>query len=229
MVRKLKESVYSVTYCYDDEWSGSGCSEEEFEGSWLELQDYISRLKANGYYNINASFLYDEDDVYDESVQKSGKNLNEDFDDKQYSIDNILAWLQDAGSKGARKITDFFGKGIILSDDTESFLQTQPVEALVEFEKEVGIDFDSVFGRLDRDGYLESKQNVATIRIQEELSVDDEEFKEAVKDCDGSVDSLAFELWKRYIPLEDAISSIKSYYENGKGRISLPFSQIRFL
>lgn len=78
MVRKLKESVYSVTYCYDDEWSGSGCSEEEFKGSWLELQDYISRLKADGYYNINASFLYDEDDVYDEAIQKQGKNLKEE-------------------------------------------------------------------------------------------------------------------------------------------------------
>ena len=84
--------------------------------------------------------------------------IKEDFGDKQYSIDNILAWLQDAGSKGARKITDFFGKGIILADDTESFLQTQPAETLAEFEREVGIDFDSVFGRLDRDGYLESKQ-----------------------------------------------------------------------
>lgn len=78
MVRKLKESVYSVTYCYDDEWSGSGCSEEEFEGSWLELQDYISRLKANGFYNINASFLYD-DDEYDESVQgRKEQTLKED-------------------------------------------------------------------------------------------------------------------------------------------------------
>ena len=78
MVRKLKESVYSVTYCYDDEWSGSGCSEEDFEGSWLELQDYISRLKANGCYNINASFLYDDDDEYDESVQgRKGRTLKE--------------------------------------------------------------------------------------------------------------------------------------------------------
>lgn len=84
--------------------------------------------------------------------------MKENFEDKQYSIDNILAWLQDAGSRGARKITDFFGKGIILADDTESFLQTQSAETLAEFEREVGIDFDTVFGRLDRDGYLESKQ-----------------------------------------------------------------------
>lgn len=76
MVRRLKESVYSVTYCYDDEWGG--CSEEEFEGSWLELQDYISRLKADGYYNINASFLYDDEDEFDESIRrKSKRSMNE--------------------------------------------------------------------------------------------------------------------------------------------------------
>lgn len=82
MVRKLKESVYSVTYCYDDEWSGSGCSEEEFEGSWLELQDHISRLKADGCYDINVSFLYDDevddsdDNIYKEDVYKEAKVAN---------------------------------------------------------------------------------------------------------------------------------------------------------
>ena len=95
MVRKLKESVYSVTYCYDDEWSGSGCSEEDFEGSWLELQDYISRLKADGCYNINASFLYDDDDEYDESVQKQGKNLKEDQRLKPTNREDIIGYIVD--------------------------------------------------------------------------------------------------------------------------------------
>lgn len=42
------------------------------------------------------------------------KAIKESFYDKQYSIDNILAWLQDSGSKGAIKITDFLVKVLFL-------------------------------------------------------------------------------------------------------------------
>ena len=66
MVRKLKEDVYRIVYDYtDEEGYESRDIEEEFEGTWSELQDYIKQMRRNGCYHIDASFLYDDEDVYD--------------------------------------------------------------------------------------------------------------------------------------------------------------------
>ena len=57
--------------------------------------------------------------------------------------------------------------------------------------------------------------------VQKPLSVQDKKFKEAVRFCDGTVEDLAFELWKRYVDLEDAVNLIKTFYEGSIGRRSL--------
>ena len=57
--KKIKEDVYSIIYDFDDEWAGTGTTEEEFEGTWLELQDYIKQLKKNGCYHIDATCISD--------------------------------------------------------------------------------------------------------------------------------------------------------------------------
>lgn len=50
--------MYEITYDYTDE-SGYECRNirETFEGSWMGLQDYIKRMRANGCYNIDATSL----------------------------------------------------------------------------------------------------------------------------------------------------------------------------
>ena len=57
--------------------------------------------------------------------------------------------------------------------------------------------------------------------IKESISIEDKKFKEAVRFCDGTLEDLADELWRRYVDLDDAIDAVKLYYQNGRGRRSL--------
>ena len=77
--RKLKESLYSIVYDYDNEYETERNCREEFEGTWSELQDYIKQMREQGCYNIDANEIddgyyddepdeYYEDEEYDEPV-----------------------------------------------------------------------------------------------------------------------------------------------------------------
>jgi len=57
--------------------------------------------------------------------------------------------------------------------------------------------------------------------VESPLSIHDKNFKEAVRFCDGTLEDLADELWRRYVDLDDAIDAVKLYYQNGRGRRSL--------
>jgi hypothetical protein len=59
--KKLKEDVYRIVYDYtDEEGYESRDIEEEFEGTWSELQDYIKQMRRNGCYHIDANCISDD-------------------------------------------------------------------------------------------------------------------------------------------------------------------------
>lgn len=64
----MTQEVYEIIYDYCSEYDGCYSEDynivETFEGSWTELQDYIKRMRANGCYNISATFLYNVEDDY---------------------------------------------------------------------------------------------------------------------------------------------------------------------
>lgn len=53
-------SVYEVTYLEDDSWAGECLTGTYFEGTWLQLQDFIKGLKDCGCWAIEASCVSDD-------------------------------------------------------------------------------------------------------------------------------------------------------------------------
>ena len=45
--------MYELIYDYEDEHN----IHETLEGDWMELQDYIKRMRENGCYNIDATAI----------------------------------------------------------------------------------------------------------------------------------------------------------------------------
>ena len=55
---------YEITYDYTDDCGNDDFNiTETFDGSWSELRAYINQMRKNGCYNINATALYEFDDV----------------------------------------------------------------------------------------------------------------------------------------------------------------------
>ena len=52
-IRQTEKGKYEITYDYEDEHNIT----ETFEGSWLELQDYLKRMREIGCYNIDANSI----------------------------------------------------------------------------------------------------------------------------------------------------------------------------
>ena len=46
--------MYEIIYDYEDEKN----IRETFEGDWTALQEYITKMKENGCYNIDAASIY---------------------------------------------------------------------------------------------------------------------------------------------------------------------------
>ena len=55
-----EKQVYVIAYDEYDEWAGECCNLEiDFEGTWLELQQYIKDMRKGGCYNISATCISD--------------------------------------------------------------------------------------------------------------------------------------------------------------------------
>ena len=50
--------MYAIFYDYEDEYN----IRESFEGSWIELQEYITNMRKQGCYNIYAASMGEDDD-----------------------------------------------------------------------------------------------------------------------------------------------------------------------
>lgn len=59
------------------------------------------------------------------------------------------------------------------------------------------------------------------LHIKESFLPTDKKFEDAVIACDNTLEDLADQLWKHYVNLDDAITAIKLYYEQGIGNRSL--------
>ena len=54
---------YEIIWCEDDEWSGECTYSELFDGTWTDLQRRIKDMKKAGCYRIDATALYDFEEV----------------------------------------------------------------------------------------------------------------------------------------------------------------------
>ena len=53
---------YEIIWCEADEW-GENTYSETFDGSWSELQQHIKGMRNAGCYRIDATALYDLEEV----------------------------------------------------------------------------------------------------------------------------------------------------------------------
>lgn len=58
-------TVYEIIYDFSNDYTDIHNISERFEGSWVELREYIEQMKQDGCYNISATALYD----YEEEEQ----------------------------------------------------------------------------------------------------------------------------------------------------------------
>lgn len=49
--------MFEIIYDYSNEYSDEKNIRETFEGEWSELQEYIKKMKADGCYNISATYV----------------------------------------------------------------------------------------------------------------------------------------------------------------------------
>lgn len=238
--KRLKESVYEIIYDYTSEEGYEETNNvEEFEGTWSELQDYIKQMRRNGCYNIDANEVYEESYTKNDSRKRKTRGLNrfmEGFglEDAPGLYRRIYKIIRDNHINAEVLDTDDsddYGFATISIDGDWKhdhlrlrYLLEKAFDTVIWRETKHYPSDDDCYEAEYKVYVADPKDTVSfeeSYHINEELSLDDKRFREAVRFCDSTVEDLADELWRRHIQLDDAIDCIKRFYERGIGRRSL--------
>lgn len=171
-MKKLREDVYSIIYDFDDEWAGTGTTEEEFEGTWLELQDYIKQLKKNGCYHIDATCI---SDCYESKKTSRKLRIKEAVGQTLYCVAGFDESEYQSYSGNNLVLLAF--KSLGDAEDFEELLVDYVKRANEPFEDELDPEyFDVTGGYLDADDdylYDLNCAGVYTVDIREAINAVD--------------------------------------------------------